>query len=207
MPKQLRRSLLISVLAVGIGVQVVAGSLWEAGSGSLYTAPKQARRVGDVVTILISESSSAVSEAGTQTSKRTRVGADFSDYWDQVTLATTSGDQSNRRRQQYHISGDDDFNGMGQTSRKSRIKAVVTAVITEVLTNGNFYIVGEHKIKINEETETIRVTGIIRPHDVTPQNTVFSHQIANAQVSVKGSGVVSSKQNPGLMSQLFNWVF
>ena len=84
---------------------------------------------------------------------------------------------------------------------------MITAVITEILEGGNVYVVGEHKVKVNNEVETIRVSGIIRPSDIGMGNTINSYQIAKAEVSVNGSGVVGSKQNPGVLTKMFNWLF
>ena len=62
-------------------------------------------------------------------------------------------------------------------------------------------------MKVNNELETIRVAGIIRPQDIAANNSVFSYQIAEAEVTVTGIGVVASKQNPGIMSKLLGWLF
>ena len=64
-----------------------------------------------------------------------------------------------------------------------------------------------HKVKVNDELETIRVAGVIRPQDISPKNSVYSYQVAKAEISVHGSGVVASKQSPGIMTKVFNWLF
>ena len=76
------------------------------------------------------------------------------------------------------------------------------------LKNGNLFVVGEHKVKVNQDIETIRISGIIRPEDITRKNSVFSWQIAKAEVSVSGSGgPIATKQNPGVVGKLVNWIF
>ena len=62
-------------------------------------------------------------------------------------------------------------------------------------------------MKVNNELETVRVAGVIRPQDIDANNSIFSYQIAKAEISVNGAGVVSEKQNPGLMSKIFGWMF
>jgi len=158
------------------------------------------------VTIHISNRSSAVHEAGTNTSKRSSVNADFYDLWDKYTIGSEA-DEATRKNQNYRIGGGDDYRGVGSTSRKSRVEAKISAVISEILNNGNLVIVGEHSVNINDETEILRISGVIRQSDITPENTVDSHQIANAKISVKGDGVVGSKQTPGILTKMFNWVF
>ncbi len=182
-----------------------ADSLWNASTGSLYGGEKKRVRVGDVVTVVISESTSAVQEASTRTSKGSSVGLELGSAWDQV--ANLLGTETIRKKYDASLSGKDDYRGTGQTSRKSQVKAMITAVITEILEGGNVYVVGEHKVKVNNEVETIRVSGIIRPSDIGIDNTINSYQIAKAEVSVNGAGVVGSKQNPGVLTKMFNWLF
>ena len=84
---------------------------------------------------------------------------------------------------------------------------MISSVITEILDNGNLYLEGIHKVKVNDELETIRVAGVVRPQDISPKNSIFSYQIAKAEISVNGSGVVASKQSPGVLTKMFNWLF
>jgi len=186
-------------------VSVYADSLWKKNSESLFTAPRS-NRIGDVITIFISESSSALQEADTNASKQSSVGANFFDSWDQVAQVIGS-DESVRKTKNFKLGGEDKYAGTGKTSRKSKLEAVITAVVTEVLANGNLYIVGERNVKVNDEIETIYISGIVRPSDITPENTINSSQIARAEISLKGSGVVGSKQTPGVMTKFLNWLF
>jgi flagellar L-ring protein FlgH len=183
----------------------LADSLWNASTGSLYGGERKRVRVGDVVTIVISESTSAVQEASTLTSKGSSIGFELGSAWDQV--ANLLGTETIRKTYDGSLKGSDEYRGAGQTSRKSQVRAMITAVITEILDGGNVYVVGEHKVKVNNEVETIRVSGIIRPSDIGGDNTINSYQIAKAEVSVNGAGVVGSKQNPGVLTKMFNWLF
>jgi flagellar L-ring protein FlgH len=198
--------LLIISLFFLFGTQLVfADTLWGSDMESLYSARK-ANKVGDLITIYISVTSTAVQEAGTTTSKESKISADLFNAWDQVAVKV-GADESLRKTQKYTVGGNDQYSGVGQTSRKSQVKAIITATVIEVLSNKNLYLMGEHKVKVNNEIETIRISGIVRPEDITPQNSVYSHQIAKAEISVNGVGVVGSKQNPGVLTKLFNWFF
>ncbi len=185
-------------------VQVCSDSLWESAKGSVYGSQKRDIQVGDIVTILISESTTAAQEATTKTTKESEMGTNLLSNWD---LISNVLNESAHRTYDLSLKGDDKYSGAGTTTRKSRVTAVVTAVVTEVLENGNVYVVGEHKVKVNNEVETIRISGIIRPGDIGPNNSVNSFQIAKAEVSVNGSGVVGAKQSPGVMTKMFNWLF
>ncbi|NQY74783.1 MAG: flagellar basal body L-ring protein FlgH [Candidatus Margulisbacteria bacterium] len=206
MGQTILKYLLVSIAIFVLPLSVFGDSLWEAKETSLYTRGKAPKKSGDTVTILISESSRAVHEASTRTSKESGIGANFLDYWDQFS-ADTLGDQNNRKNQRYLIDARDRYTGLGQTSRKSDLKAVVTAVVVEVFPNGNLYVVGENNVKVNEEVETIRVSGIVDPSRLSASGTVYSNQMANVEISFKGKGSVGSKQSPGLLTKIFGWVF
>jgi flagellar L-ring protein precursor FlgH len=200
-----RRLFAIIFLISFCAVPVVADSLWAPNQTSLYGVQKRRIRIGDIVTVLISESTSAVQSATTRTQKDAAVGAGMINNWDQV--ANLLGNETLRKTFDFGLNGDDSFQGTGQTSRQSNVRAVVTCTVTEILESGNLFIVGEHRVKVNNEIETVRISGIIRPQDITGQNTVLSSQVAKAEVSVNGEGVVAAKQTPGIMTKLFNWLF
>ena len=65
------------------------------------------------------------------------------------------------------------YEGSSGRSRRSQVKAVISSVITEILDNGNLYLEGIHKVKVNDELETIRVAGVVRPQDISAKNSVF----------------------------------
>lgn len=204
-PRMLRYTLLgISIILIW-GSMGFADSLWKRNSESLFSAPKS-NQVGSVITIYISVNSSAVQSADTNTSKQSSVGTNLLDSWQQVAQVIGS-DENLRRTKQVNISGGDKYTGGGKTSRSSKVESVMTAVVTEVFENGNMYIVGERNVKVNDELETISISGVVRPQDISPENTVYSYQIAKAEISVKGTGAVGSKQTPGVLTKLLNWFF
>jgi flagellar L-ring protein precursor FlgH len=205
MKKELALSCLISLFVALQPLSLAADSLWDSQRPNVYSVSQKRIHVGDIVTIAISESTSAVQEATTQTQKQSGLGANLLSAWNQV--ANVLGNETIRKQYDSSLAGNDSFRGNGQTSRRSKVEATITAIVTEVLDGGNLFIVGEHKVKVNDEVETIRISGIIRPGDILPNNTVLSSQIAKAEVSVNGNGVVGAKQTPGMMTKMFNWLF
>lgn len=202
---QLKFWTIISLLLMALMSPVFADSLWNEALGPFYGVSKKMIGVGDMVTIFISESAAASQEASTRTAKDSQIGSNFLSGWDQV--ANLLGNETIRKTHDFNLQGDDRFVGSGKTSRKSQINAVVTAVITEVMDNGNLFIVGEHNVKVNHEVQTIRISGIIRPEDIAPNNSVLSSQVAKKKVSFNGGGVIASKQSPGIVTKMFNWFF
>lgn len=200
---------MIKPLLFGISLAgaVLASSLYDLSdhSSGIY-AGRRDFRIGDVITIFISEATSAVQEAGTQTSGRSIVDAQFDSVWNQLAM-NNGNDERLQQRREYGIGGGSQYDGVGQTTRKSSVKAVMSGVVTRIFDNGNLYIVGEHRIKVNEETEMIQISGILRPDYINDQNAVFSYQIADLQITLQGDGVVADKQTPGFFSRITSWLF
>lgn len=187
-------------------VPISADSLWsQSKNGSMFDN-ERLFKVGDLITVKISAESTAVQEAGTTTRKRSDIGANFFDTFDQYSLDANQNN-SLRKMQNYRIGGDDNYSGVGQTTRKSKVEAIVSCIVTKVLSNGHLVISGERLVDVNNDSEIIQISGIVRPSDIDMKNSIESHQIAQFNISLKGKGVVNSKQTPGFLSNFFNWVF
>ena len=79
----------------------------------------------------------------------------------------------------YRLGGNDSFSGVGQTTRKSKVEATVSCVVTSILPNGNLVINGERTVDVNNDSEIIQISGIVRPSDINSSNTVGSHKLHN----------------------------
>ena len=175
---------------------VNAGGLY--GSGVTLFSDHRAHTVGDVVTIEIVEVATASNEASTELKK---------DHSSSLDLSAGTGALDFIPMAGYNTSNSNDYSGEGKTSRKGNLKAKITAVIKEILPNGNLLIEGSRIVEINGEKQITVLTGIIRPADITPLNTVYSYNIADAQITFKGNGVVQTGQRPGLFAKIINWIF
>ncbi|MFC1559473.1 flagellar basal body L-ring protein FlgH [Candidatus Margulisiibacteriota bacterium] len=176
-----------------------ADSLWNETSSSPYTTAKSFK-VGDIVTVFILESSSAIQKAGTDTNVRDDLSASLNHTIDALRPTIDNSIQ---------VQGGigNKYKGLGATTRTSNVQAKVAAIVVKVLPNGNLLIKGEHKVEVNDERQFINVSGMIRPKDVSLDNTIYSHQVANASVSVRGSGPVRDAEEPGWLTKTFNWLF
>jgi flagellar L-ring protein precursor FlgH len=105
------------------------------------------------------------------------------------------------------VGGGDSFSSDGTTTRGGSLTANVTTRVVEVYPNETMRIEGRQKIMINGEEQEIVITGLIRVRDVAPDNTVLSTFVADAEIAFLGSGVVADKNNPGIITRLFNWLF
>jgi len=172
-------------------------SIWRDTSASPYTVSKSFK-VGDLVTVIILESTAAIQRAGTDTNVSDNLGTTFNH-----TITRLQIQPSNLIKG----TADGKYKGLGATTRTSNVSAKVASIVTRVLPNGNLIIEGEHRVEVNDEVQVIKVSGMIRPKDVSLANTIYSYQVAGADVSVKGTGVVGEAERPGWFARFFNWVF
>lgn len=172
-------------------------SLWGRTSISPYSVSKSFK-VGDIITIIILETTTAVQKAGTDTN----ISDNLSTTLDH-TIARLGIQPSNYLK----ATAGNTYKGLGGTTRTSNVTAKIAAVVVKVLPNGNLLITGDHKIEVNDEVQTIQISGMIRPKDVTLYNTIYSYQVAGANVSIKGKGDVAEAEKPGFMTRFFNWLF
>lgn len=186
-------------LGFGFCSAAVADSIWNKESSSPYSVEK-AFKVGDIVNILILESTSALNSARTKTDVRDDLGMSFTHTLQR--LAPIIGTNSQADGNISNI-----YKGDGQTARTSNVQARIAAWVTEVMPNGNLVISGKHKVQVNDEIQEISITGNVRAKDISGANTVYSYQVANAEVVVRGKGVVAQTESPGWLTRIFNWLF
>ncbi|HOD53100.1 MAG TPA: flagellar basal body L-ring protein FlgH [Candidatus Cloacimonadota bacterium] len=154
--------------------------------------------VGDVLTVLISESSSAKSGAKSQTDRsfnhsfNTEAGKGPLDF---IPLSGLGASAANTSK------------GDANTSREGSLKANMTVRIVDIDNNGNLIIKGSKSVKINGEEEITSLEGVVRPQDVGSDNTVSSNNIADAQISYKGKGTVQEASKVGFITRVFNFLF
>ncbi|MEJ5347454.1 MAG: flagellar basal body L-ring protein FlgH [Desulfosoma sp.] len=181
---------------------VPTGSLWNARQESLFQDIK-AHRVGDIVTIMVSEQSKASKEAATSTS-RTRELKGEGNFMGLSTPSQTILQPVNKTG--YGLNFDSTFTGKGSTKKADSMTAYMTATVTEILPNGNLVIRGSRWTKVNDELQQIVLEGVVRPMDITRDNTVLSQNIAEAKIFFVGKGPVSRHQKPGWLGQLLDTV-
>jgi flagellar L-ring protein precursor FlgH len=184
-----------------------SASLWTDSHGSLFEDIK-ARRVGDIVTVAIYESASASKEASTSTGRSSSASADITKFFGletDIANINKSIDPASLIKAGYKS----DFEGSGSTSRKENLIATLTAVVVEVYSNGTMKIEGKKKVTVNSEKQIIRLTGIVRSRDISPQNIIDSKYILDADIAYTGKGVVSDKQRQGWLVRILDnvWMF
>lgn len=174
------------------------GSLWAKGDNEFFADPK-ARRVGDVVTVLVSESASAVRKLGTDKSRSSSRKTGVS--------AFLGANASQLGKGSVDLSNDNSFSGSGDTSNSDTLTATVSAVVTRVYPNGNMEIRGRRQVTINQMPQELVFTGVIRPMDVAPDNTIPSSKVAQAQISYGGGGELATVAHEGWFSRTLDMIW
>lgn len=169
----------------------------------------RAFKVGDLVTINIVETSKATKKAATKTERSSSIKAGIDNLLGYETKMRSWGGlpRAFSNSTMFKASMANSFDGSGSTSRDETMTASITARVVEVLPNGNLFIRGTRQIKVNNEVQYITLSGLIRPYDISPDNTVLSTYIADAKIEYTGKGAVSDKQRPGWLMRLLDYVW
>jgi len=174
------------------------GSLFnKAMANSLYSDVK-ARRVGDIITVQLSENTNASKSAGTTTSKESTV--------DVNPIIGLGGNVINIGKEsiQLGVDASNEFSGDAQANQSNSLSGNISVTVVEVLPNQNLIIRGEKWLTLNNGDEYIRLTGVIRPADISPANQIQSTKIANARIQYSGKGSFSQSQEKGWLSKFFS---
>ena len=95
----------------------------------------------------------------------------------------------------------------GEIVTRGSLESRMTAMVTEVQDNGLLSIHGTRVIEVNGEQQVTVLTGLVRPEDVSADNVISSYNIANAQISYTGKGMVTQAGKPGIVARVWNWIF
>ena len=172
----------------------MAQSLWRDSGWGLYS-DRKAHTVGDILTIVISERTTNTTSKSTSNSKSGNVnlgiGVGLFSFLKKATSA----------------SGSDNFEADGSASSTNRSTGNVTVTVMDVDPNGNMIVEGTQSIWQGRNEHKITLKGIVRPDDVTVNNTVPSTKVGNATVHFDGKGPLNAKQRQGILTQVFNILF
>ena len=103
-----------------------------------------------------------------------------------------------------NINQERDFEGQAEADQSNSLAGSITVTVTEVLPNGVLHIRGEKWLSLTNGDEYIRLTGLVRPEDIAPDNTVASNRIANARFAYGGTGDFDQANQMGWLARFFN---
>lgn len=179
------------------------GSLYRSGYGLQLFGDRKAQRVGDVITVVLNERT--VSQKTTNVSVKKESDASFNAG---PILGTTPSFKNlglDTEMQQ-----DRDFKGEADADQSNSLQGNISVTVADILPNGNLLVRGEKWMTLNRGDEFIRISGVVRPEDVNPDNTVLSNRLANARISYSGTGDLANSNQMGWASRFFNsplWPF
>jgi flagellar L-ring protein FlgH len=176
------------------------GAIYQAGYDVPLFENSVAHRVGDTVTIILSENTAAQKSSSTSTAKDTKVdlaapllgGSPLS-----IAGKEISASMENSRG----------FEGKGDSSLSNKLQGNVTVTVAKRLANGNLVVRGQKWIQINQGREFVRIQGVIRPVDILPDNSIYSYKVADASIAYGARGALADANRPGLLSRFFNSIW
>jgi flagellar L-ring protein FlgH len=177
------------------------GAIYQAGQQMELFADLKARRVGDVLTIVLNESTNASKNAVTKTAKTTAVANTGPTIFGK-TITTKGVPILNTS-----MSGADSFDGEGSSTQSNSLAGSLTVTVVDVQANGNLVVQGDKNLKLNQGDEFVHISGVVRPADIATNNTVTSDKLADARISYSGKGVVDSSNRMGWLARFFNSPF
>jgi len=178
------------------------GSLWADNSRAFMFEDRRAGRVGDIVVIKIEEQHRGSKKANTTADREANLSAGVSGGLFGINT------WADKFAQYFNVDAQtsNDFEGEGSTSREDSLTGTIAARVVEVFPNGDLRIKGKRQVKVNSETQTMTIAGIVRRIDLDTQNMVVSSAVADANITYTGLGVVDDVQTPGWATRIFNWL-
>ena len=171
------------------------GSIYSNSQQGLFATDRRASKVGDLLTVALSENFSASKSQSAKSAKNGSTAFNFPQ------IITAGADDT-----LFDSSLAKSFDGSGSADQNNSLRGEISVTVTKVFSNGNMEILGQKKLTLNNGDEYIRLVGIIRPEDVNSRNIVPSSRIANAKISYTGAGDVADTSKKGWFSKLVDVV-
>lgn len=189
----MRKFMCVMIIVMMFQAVSFAGSLWDDNAN--WFADARPGKVGDIVTVLVDERTDASDESDMTVTKNANLSVSNNE----------TGVLGFIRR--FTLGVSNSSTGNGSIERSHSATATLACLVTEVLPNGNLVIEGTRDVRTSDEVLQLMLTGVVRPQDVNSDNEISSRLVANAEISVKGRGIISRTQKPGIITQILQTVF
>ena len=194
---------LLAAFVFSLG-QAQADSLWAEETAVSLFADHKAKRVGDIITVLVMESNSASRNSSTKTEKKSDLSASISSFVNgRLQDKIFPGGGATIQKPELGTASQTKFEGKGAVNNSGTLNSRFAVRVVDVLPNGNLIIEGVRRTLFSGESQTIILRGTVRPKDVTPVNTVYSYHLADVSIALKDEGAVSDVQKKGWFSKLW----
>lgn len=172
-----------------------SGAIYSNNSGGLFAADRRASDVGDILTVQLTEDFAASKSQSASAGKSDSFSVDL------PALLDASGNDASLT-----AGGATTFSGSGAAAQRNSLRGQISVTVTQVHNNGNMEITGQKKLLLNNGDEYIRLSGIIRPQDITADNVIVSNRIANARISYIGAGDTADTGKKGWLSRALSTI-
>lgn len=170
-----------------------SGSIYQVSRNYNIYGDTKALNVGDVLTVLLEESTRASKNAETTITKDQELSLPEPNIFGKNNIGLNASANLER-----------DFQGAAEADQSNSLAGSITVTVTEVLPNGVLRIRGEKWLSLTNGDEYIRLTGMVRPQDIAPDNTVASNRIADARFAYGGTGDFDQANQMGWLARFFN---
>jgi flagellar L-ring protein precursor FlgH len=175
-----------------------SGSIYQAGYDMRLFEDNKARRVGDVLSITFNEATAANKAADLSQEKQNSMSFSAPSLYGMAVQTMTGKDLKTT------VSSDNKFTGTGKADQSNSLTGNVSVTVVELLPNGDLKVRGEKRVTLNQGDEYVRLSGIVRPIDIDPSNTVSSDKVADATIMYTGNGSMADASKMGWLSRILN---
>ena len=167
------------------------GAIYNTGPGMALYEDVKARRIGDILTVILLEETSGENSMDNSVNSST-----------ELNLDTPIFGGASKPDFNYEVGAESAFEGGSGSSQSNRLSGSIAVTVHQVLPNGNLVVEGEKWIRINKANEYVKLQGVVRPIDIGAYNTLYSTQVADARITYAGRGTNSQSNTPGWASKI-----
>ena len=169
------------------------GSIYSTQAAGLFATDRRASKIGDILTVSFAESFQATKSQNAATAKSSS---------NQISLPgiIPGSDLEERISNALTSSSDRSFTGSGSTAQSNSLTGQISVHVVRVLPGGNLEILGQKRLVLNKGDEYIRVSGIVRPEDISADNVILSDRVASANIQYIGAGDIADSANQGWLN-------
>jgi len=176
--------------------QPVTGSIYHAATSMDLYSDGRAHRVGDIITVVLTERTQSSKSSSTETDKSTDIG---------IGAPTVMGRELNvfGNPLSASMNSNSNFEGEGSSDMRNSLSGNITVTVHQVLPNGNLLVRGEKWLTLNQGDEYIRISGLVRKQDIGPDNQIESTRLADARITYSGTGATHDANVMGWLARFF----
>lgn len=175
-----------------------SGTIYQAGRDMRLFEDRTARRIGDTIVIHLAEKTAATKSAKTGVEKSSDI-----DIKNPTLFGVPFSANDSYYSLENRIQGDRKLGGEGSSDQSNSLTGDISAVVIGVYPNGNLAIRGEKMLTLNQGEEVVQISGVIRPDDILPNNTIPSYRVADAKITYAGNGALADANTIGWLGRFF----